>query len=106
MTWAKLSSDYSNGNITKYAVCYDDKTPLSTCLSNKTIEGANTTMIVLTGLNEATTYNIGVRAGTKIGFGELGIVKNSKTHEDSKCYISFHLRNSKCFPCFHTLTME
>ena len=97
VTWAKLSSDYSNGNITKYAVCYNDKTSSSSCISNKTIEAANTTMIVLTGLNEATTYYIGIRAATNLGFGELGIVKSNKTLEDSKC-VSLHLRNSKCFP--------
>ena len=91
MTWAKLSSDYSNGNITKYAVCYNDKTSSSSCISNKTIEGADTTMIVLTGLNEATTYYIGVQAATKIGFGKLGIVKSNKTLEDSKC-VSLHLK--------------
>ena len=91
VTWAKLSSNYSNGIITKYAVCYDDKTSSSTCLSNKTIEGADTTMIVLTGLNEATTYYIGVRASTVEGFGKLGIVKSNKTLEDSKC-VSLHLK--------------
>ena len=97
VTWAKLSSDYSNGNITKYAVCYNDKTSSSTCLSNKTIEGADKTMIVLIGLNEATTYYIGIWAATKIGFGKLGDVKSNRTFEDSK-WFSLHLRNSKCFP--------
>ena len=91
MTWAKLSSDYSNGNITKYAVCYNDKTNSSSCISNKTIEGADTTMIVLPRLNEATTYYTGVQAATKIGFGKLGIVKSNTTLEDSKC-VSLHLK--------------
>ena len=85
VTWGKLSHDYSNGDITKYAVCYNDKTSSSTCLSNKTIEVANTTMIVLAGLNEATTYYIRVRAATKIGFGKLEIVNSNTTLEDSKC---------------------
>ena len=48
-------------------------------------------MIVLTGLNEATTYYIGVQAATKIGFGKLGIVKSNTTLEDSKC-VSLHLK--------------
>ena len=85
-----MSDDYSNGIITKYAVCYDDEMFSSfRCPSNKTVEGVNTTMIVLTGLNEATTYYIGVRASTVKGFGELGIVKNITTNEDSKCISKF-----------------
>ena len=93
VTWAKLSSDYSNGNITKYTVIYyNDKTSSSTCLPNRTIEGADTIMIVLTGINEATTHYIGIpAAATKIGFGKLGIVKSNKTLEDSKC-VSLHLK--------------
>lgn len=90
LTWEKLSDDFSNGIITKYAVCYDDGmfSPLG-CPSNKTVEGVNTTMTVLTGLNEATTYYIGVPASTEKGFGERGIVKNSTTLEDSKCISKF-----------------
>ena len=85
MTWEKLSPDYSNGDITKYKVCYEKKNFSTGCPLNKIIEGADTTMIVLAGLNEATTYYIGVRAATKIGVGILGIVKSNTTLEDSKC---------------------
>ena len=92
VTWGKLSHDYSNGDITKYAVCYNDKTSSSTCLSNKTREETDPTMIVLSGLNEATTYYIGIRAATKIGFGKLGIVKSNKTFEDGKCIHQFTLK--------------
>ena len=49
-------------------------------------------MIVLSGLNEATTYYIGIRAATKIGFGKLGIVKSNKTFEDGKCIHQFTLK--------------
>ena len=84
MTWEKLSPDYSNGDITKYKVCYEKKIFSTGCPLNKEVKSTDT-MIVLTGLNEATTYYIGVRAATKIGLGNLGIVKSNTTLEDSKC---------------------
>ena len=83
VTWGKLSRDYSNGDITKYEVCYDDEIFSTDCPFNKEVKSTDT-MIVLAGLNEATTYYIRVRAATKIGFGELGIVKSNTTLEDSK----------------------
>ena len=49
-------------------------------------------MIVLTGLNEATTYYIRIRAATKIGFGKLGIVKSYRTFEDGKCIHQFKFK--------------
>ena len=84
MTWEKLSLDYSNGDITKYEVCYDDEIFSTDCPFNKEVKSTDT-MIVLAGLNEATTYYIGVRAATKIGFGKLEIVKSNTTLEVSKC---------------------
>ena len=84
MTWGKLSRDFSNGDITKYEVCYND-TIFTTLYSLKKEVKSTDTMIVLTGLNEATTYYIRVRAATKIGFGKLGIVKSNTTLEDGKC---------------------
>ena len=41
-------------------------------------------MLNLTGLNEATNYDVAVKAATKIGFGDLGVTMNESTHEDSK----------------------
>ena len=79
-----MSPDYSNGDITKYEVCYDDKIFSTVCLLNKEVKSTDR-MIVLVGLNEATTYYIRVRAATKIGVGILGIVKSNTTLEDSKC---------------------
>ena len=83
VTWGKLSLNYSNGDITKYEVCYDDKTFSTGCPLNKEVKSTDT-MIVLTGLNEATTHYIRVRAANKLGFGELGITKSNTTLEDSK----------------------
>lgn len=86
MTWEKLSRNYSNGDIIEYEVCYKDEIfTLLPCRSNKKVEGANTTMAVLTGLNEATTYYIRVRASNVNGFGKLGIVMSNTTLEDGKC---------------------
>ena len=85
MTWEKLSPDYSNGDITKYEVCYDEKIFSSpVCPFKKEVKSTDR-MIVLADLNKATTYYIGVRAATKIGVGILGIVKSNTTLEDSKC---------------------
>ena len=84
MTWEKLSPDYSNGDITKYEVCYNDKIFSAVCPLNKEVESTDT-MIVLGDLKKATTYYIRVRAATKIGVGKLGIVKSNTTLEDSKC---------------------
>ena len=83
MTWGKLSRDFSNGDITKYEVCYND-TIFTTVYSLKKEVKSTDTMIVLTGLNEATTHYIRVRAANKLGFGELGITKSNTTLEDSK----------------------
>ena len=41
-------------------------------------------MCKLTGLNEATNYDVAVKASTKIGFGGPGVKKNAYTLEDSK----------------------
>ena len=85
VTWEKLSPDYSNGDITKYEVCYDEKIfPSTVCPLKKEVKSTNT-MIVLGDLKKATTYYIRVRAATKIGVGKLGIVKSNTTLEDSKC---------------------
>ena len=84
VTWRKLSPDYSNGDITKYEVCYGDTIFSTGCPVKKEVKSTDR-MIVLADLNKATTYYIGVRAATKIGVGILGIVKSNTTLEDSKC---------------------
>ena len=40
-------------------------------------------MLKLTGLNEATNYDVAVKAATEIGFGDLGVTVNASTLEDS-----------------------
>ena len=71
--------------ITEYAVCYDvHSTSELDCRLNKTVFGGKNTMLNLTGLNEATNYDVAVKAATKIGFGDLGVAMNESTREDSE----------------------
>lgn len=85
ITWGMLGRDVSNGNITQYQVCYkaSDKAGDVSCDLRQNVSGADNTT-VLRSLNEATAYNIAVRARTLIGFGELGTTRNQTTLEDSK----------------------
>lgn len=89
--WGKLGKDDANGEITKYEVCYkasDDKTDIKTCALKKMVNGSNTREVVLDKLNEATTYNVAVKAATSKGFGDLGAVNTSKTLEASKRFFT------------------
>ena len=71
--------------ITEYAVCYDvHSTSELDCSLNKTVFGGGNTILNLTGLNEATNYDVAVKSSTKIGFGGFGVKKNASTLEDSK----------------------
>ena len=84
VVWKELTSDESNGMITNYTVCYNiQSTSKLDCSLKKTVFGKNT-MVNLTGLNEATIYDVAVKAATKIGFGGLGVTMNASTLEDSK----------------------
>ena len=83
--WKKLTSDESNGIIIYYTVCYSvHSTSEVDCRLNTTVFGGKNTMCKLTGLNEATNYDVAVKASTKIGFGGPGVKKNAYTLEDSK----------------------
>ena len=90
ITWEMLSLDDANGEITEYEVCYkasDTSTDID-CTLKKSVNNGNTTEVVLIGLNEATTYNVAVRAATSQGFGDLGIIMTEKTKEASKYFIA------------------
>ena len=83
--WKELTSDESNGMITNYTVCYNVHSASKlNCSLNKPVFGGKNTMLNLTGLNEATIYDVAVKAATKIGFGDLGVTMNASTLEDSK----------------------
>ena len=84
--WGNLSNDDANGEIIEYAVCYkasENATDID-CDMNKTVNNGYTREVLLGGLNEATTYNVAVRAATKEGFGMRGAANASKTLEASK----------------------
>ena len=85
VTWEKLQENDTNGNITGYRVCYATQ-QLSAygCPKHKNIVGANNTTFNLTGLNEATSYFVAVKAVTQAGFGPNGNNLKNMTLEDSK----------------------
>ena len=93
IAWNEISQDDANGVITNYSVCYKVSQNLSEvdCTSSKTVD-ASTTTFNLTGLNEATTYVVAVRAKTSKGFGKLGMAVNITTLEDSK-FVFILLKN-------------
>ena len=84
VNWNKLSPSVSNGNITKYEVCYQVGSTVSNCSNNETVFGVDSTMVDLTELEPATTYAVAVRAFTKIGEGPLGAHKTAKTNESGE----------------------
>lgn len=88
ITWDKLSPDVSNRNITQYQVCYkaSEEPGDISCNLSQNVSGADNTTTVLRSLNEATTYNIAVKARTKVGFGGLGRTFTQTTFEDSKYF--------------------
>ena len=93
ITWEKLSLDDANGEITEYEVCYkasDTSTDID-CTLKKSVDDGNTREVVLDGLNEATTYNVAVKAATSQGFGDLGTTMTRKTLEASKYFLSIDL---------------
>ena len=91
VTWKKLSSDDSNGQITKYEFFYQLGSAVSTSSAKKTVTGVDSTMVDLTGLKPATMYTVAVRAFTKIGPGPLGDPMSQTTSESGKfvCYDSY-----------------
>ena len=84
VSWQRLNSDDANGNITKYAVCYElfneSKSSIDKC--NETRGGYYSFNI--TNLKKFTKYRIAVKASTKIGFGPLGNNITVSTDEDGK----------------------
>ena len=91
VSWGGLSVDNANGIITKYAVCYkaSENALDIDCILNETVVNTNDNSggeVDLKGLNEATNYNIAVKASTAVGFGALGNGHTAKTSEDSKCF--------------------
>ena len=88
-TWEALSLDDANGVIVNYTVCYTTNgNELNSCSTSRTTNNS-TLSYTLTGLNEATTYVVAVKASTKIGDGPLGRNLTNKTDEASTYYNPF-----------------
>ena len=103
--WGNLSNDDANGEIIEYAVCYkasENATDID-CDMNKTVNSSYTREVLLDGLNEATTYNVAVRAATKVGFGVQGAVNASKTLEASKRF--YLIINSELLLCNQSINI-
>ena len=90
ITWEKLSPDDANGEITMYEVCYKASVTSTDidCNLKKSVNNGDTKEVVLDGLNEATTYNVAIRAATSQGFGNLGVIVTQKTLEASRYFLS------------------
>ena len=87
VTWAKLSKDEANGDITEYTICYREGSDTSgdICTAEtKTITDVHMEPLTetLTGLKKATSYTVGVKAKNLKGDGPVGKTKTVKTLED------------------------
>ena len=87
--WGSLSVAEANGTIIKYDVCYKASETATDvdCSLKATVNDGTTTEVTLNGLNEATTYNVAVKAANANGFGDLGPIVTKKTLEASKHFL-------------------
>ena len=85
VTWVELRKNETNGEITGYRVCYEtEQSFVDSCAKYRDVVGVDNTTFNLTGLNEATSYFVAVKAGTAVGFGPIGNILNNRTLEDGK----------------------
>lgn len=85
--------DDISGEIIHFVICYKDvSTGEEECEKNKTTDDGGTLKITLTDLNEATTYEVSVRAKTAAGYGPPGNVLTVTTLEASMYHYPFLLR--------------
>ena len=102
--WEELGKDDANGVITSYQVCYKASENPSDidCNLKKTINNGGTRDVALDGLNEATTYNVAVKAATRVGFGNLGSTRSVKTNGARKYFTPGMLKRliARCYPAF------
>ena len=81
VSWNKLP----NSNVTNYIVCYQLQNGGNNinCSTNVTV-GENASSVILTGLNEFTTYVVAVRVSTTDGDGLPGESASETTDQFSK----------------------
>ena len=102
--WEELGNDDANGVITSYQVCYKASENPSDidCNLKKTIDNGGARDVLLDGLNDATTYNVAVKAATRVGFGNLGSTRSVKTNGARKYFSPGMLKKAyfKVLPSF------
>ncbi|XP_046865062.1 protein sidekick-1-like [Xenia sp. Carnegie-2017] len=81
ITWDMLPEEDANGDITGYMICYHTE-PFSNPTCPKNMITGDVTSFNLTGLNEATTYYVRVKASNGTNAGPLGNLFNGTTLED------------------------
>ena len=82
LIWEEVPAIDQNGVITQYEVEYNQSTFDSVPATQNKI--VNSTMTVLTGLEEYVDYSIKVRAYTSVGSGPYSDVVTERTQEDCK----------------------
>ena len=51
----------------------------------RNIYGVNNTHMILTGLMEATTYDVAIRANSTVGYGPVGNIVSKRTLDGGRC---------------------
>ena len=86
LTTQMLRKDKARGAILGYYVLHRvNSTPPWV---NKTVDGAETTSLLVGPLNEHTTYEFSIRAFNGKGVSNLSALVEKTTHQHSECYLS------------------
>ena len=85
MVWTELSVQEANAVVTKYGICYKESdTRGNICDKSRDDINKDQNTFTLIGLNEYTSYDVAVRAGTSDGFGPVGKFFTATTKQDGK----------------------
>ena len=79
-----LSNETARGAILGYYVFYRVKN--TTPWSNKTVDGAGATSLLVGSLNEHTTYEFAMQAFNRKGVSNLSALVEKTTDQHSECY--------------------
>lgn len=83
-----LSKDKARGAIFGYYVLYRvNSTPT---WINETVEGAETTSLLIEPLNEHTTYEFAMQAFNSKGVSIVSALVEKTTNQHSECYFNFY----------------
>ena len=77
-----LTREQARGEILGYYVLYNIKS--NSTLVNRTVDGKETTLYVITSLKEFTLYEFAMQAFNSKGVSQKSSVVEKKTDEDSK----------------------